>query len=85
MGAASLSSLLSRQSGFRETFGNPPDVFFPLEWLPGEMFAEGIFWIDLFKLSPNATGLIDFAEMTKSGSKYGACHICPGHEDNTLP
>ena len=49
------------------------------------MFAKGVFWIDLFKLTPNATGLIDFTEMTKSGSKYGACHICPGHEENPLP
>src|ERR1035441_8740248 len=52
-GAASLSSLLRRQSGFRETLGNPPDVFFPLEWLPGEMFAKGVFWIDLFEFTPN--------------------------------
>jgi len=85
VGAASLSSLLGRQSGFRETLGNPPDVFFPLEWLPGEMFAKGVFWIDLFKLTPNSTGLIDLTEMAKSGSKYGACKICPGHEENPLP
>jgi hypothetical protein len=57
VGAASLSSLLCRQSGFRETFGNRPAVVFSLEWLPGEMFAKGAFWIDLFKLTPNATRL----------------------------
>ena len=58
---------------------------FPLEWLPGEMFTKGVFWIDLFKFTPNAAGLIYFTEMTKSGSKYGACQICPGHKENTLP
>jgi hypothetical protein len=62
--AVSLGSLLRRQSCFREAFGNPLDVFFPLEWLPGEMFVKGVFWIDLFKLTPNATGLIVFTEMT---------------------
>ena len=32
-----------------------------------------------------ATGLIDLAEMAKSGSEYGAAKIRPGHEENTLP
>ena len=80
-----MSSPLHRQSGFRETFCNPPDVLFPLERLPDEIFAEGVFWIDLLKLTPNAAGLIDFTEMTKSGSKYGAREICPGHKENPLP
>jgi hypothetical protein len=80
-----LSSLLGRQSGFRETLGNPPDVFFPLEWLPGEMFAKGVFWIDLSKFTPNATGLIDLTEMARSGCKHGACKICLGNEENPLP
>jgi hypothetical protein len=36
-----LVSLLGRQSRFRETLGNPQDVLFLLERLPGEMFAKG--------------------------------------------
>jgi hypothetical protein len=61
-------NLLGRQSGFRETFGNPLNVLFPLERLPAEMLIEGVFWIDLFKFLPDATGLIDLIEMTESGS-----------------
>ena len=30
------------------------------------MFAEGVFWIDLFEFAPDATSLIDLTEMTKS-------------------
>jgi hypothetical protein len=59
-------SLLVRQPRFGETLGNPPDVLFLLERLPGEMFAEGVFWIDLFEFFPNATSLIAVTEMTKS-------------------
>ena len=33
------------------------------------MLIEGVFWIDLFKFLPDATGLVDLIEMTKSGSK----------------
>ena len=59
-------NLLVRQSGFREVLGNPPNVLFLLERLPGEMFAEGVFWIDLFEFFPDATSLINLTEMTKS-------------------
>ena len=62
----SRGSLLARQSGFRETLGNPLDVLFLFEGLPGEMFAEGVFWIDLFEFLPDATSFIDLAEMTES-------------------
>jgi hypothetical protein len=34
---------------------------------------------------PDATGLIDLAEMTKSGSKYGAGKIRTRDEENPLP
>ena len=61
-----LVSLLGRQSGLRETLGNPLDVFFLLERLAGEMLAEGVFWIDLFEFLPDATSLIALTEMTKS-------------------
>jgi hypothetical protein len=57
---------LRRQSGFRETLGKPPNVLFLLERLPGEMFAEGVFWIDLFEFFPDAASLIAVTEMTKS-------------------
>jgi hypothetical protein len=30
-------------------------------------------------------GIVELAEMTKSGSKYGACKIRSGHEKNPLP
>jgi uncharacterized protein (TIGR00730 family) len=48
--------LLGRQSGFRETFGNPLNVLFPLERLPAEMLIEGVFWIDLLKFLPDSIG-----------------------------
>ena len=64
--ARPLDSLLFRQPRFRETLGNPPDILFPLERLPGEMLGEGVFWIDLFKFSPDATSLINLTEVTKS-------------------
>ena len=64
--ARPLDSLLFRQPRFRETLGNPPDVLFLLERLPGEMFAEGVFWIDLFEFFPDTASLIAVTEMTES-------------------
>jgi hypothetical protein len=58
-----------RQTGLGETLGNPPNVLSLLKRLPGKMFAEGVFWIDLFELVPDATSLIAVTEMTKSGSQ----------------
>jgi hypothetical protein len=43
------------------------------------MFAEGVFWIDLFELVPDATSLIAVTEMTKSGSQQDAAKIRLGH------
>src|SRR5208282_2570624 len=34
---------------------------------------------------PDATGPIDIAEMTKSGSEYGAAEIRAGHKENPPP
>jgi hypothetical protein len=62
-------------SGLRSTIRpsrdprNPPNVLFLLERLPGKMFAEGVFWIDLFEFFPDATSLVAVTEMTKSGSQ----------------
>src|ERR1700691_1647132 len=81
---ASLISL-ARQSGFRETLSNPLYILFILERLPGEMFAEGVLWIDLFKFTPDATGLVNLPKMTKSGNEDGARKICPRHEQDALP
>ena len=78
-------SQLGRQTGLRETLGNQPKVFLPLERLPGEMFAKGVFWIDLFEFTPNATGFVDLIKMTESRSKHGPGKICPRHEENSLP
>ena len=63
-----LVRLLGRQSDFCQTIGNPLDVLFPLERLPAEMFIEGVLWIDLIQFVPDAPGLVDLTEMTKSGS-----------------
>jgi hypothetical protein len=57
---------LDRQSSFRKTIGNPPNVFFVLEGLSSEMLAEGVSCIDLFELSPDPTSFFDITEMTKS-------------------
>jgi len=53
-----------RQSGFRKTVSNPPDVFFVLERLPSEMLAEGVSWINLFEFSPDATCFFAITKMT---------------------
>ena len=55
-----------RQSGFRKTLSNPPDVLFVLERLPSEMFAEGVFWIDLFEFFQMRRASSTITEMTKS-------------------
>ena len=45
------------------------------------MFRERVFRIDLLEFAPDATGLIDLAEMTESRSKYGAAKIRFWSED----
>ena len=62
-------SLLVRQPRFCQTLGNPQDVLFPLERLPAEMLAKGVFRIDLFEFFPDAMSLINLAKMAKSGSQ----------------
>jgi hypothetical protein len=52
-----------------QTLSGRPDVLFPLERPPREMFAEGVFWIDLFEFLPDATSFIDLTEMAKSGNE----------------
>jgi hypothetical protein len=53
--------------------------------LPADVFGERVAWVDLFEFAPNATGLIDLAEMTKRGNEYGTGKIRPGHKENPLP
>jgi hypothetical protein len=45
------------QFSFCEALGNSPDVFFVPEWLPREVFAEGVLRIDILEFAPNATSL----------------------------
>ena len=49
------------------------------------MFAERVIWIDLLEFAPDATSLVDFTEMTESGSERGTRKIRLGHEENALP
>jgi hypothetical protein len=59
-----LKTSSDRQSGFRKTVSNPPDVCFVLERLPSEMLAEGVSWVNLFEFSPDTTSFFAITKMT---------------------
>ena len=48
------------------------------------MFAERVFRIDLLEFAPDATGLVDFTEMTKGGREETREKSVSGYEENAL-
>jgi len=40
------------------------DILFAREGQPGEVFPEGILWIDFLEFAPDAVGFIDITKMT---------------------
>ena len=69
--ASAVGGFSAQQPGFLETVREPPRILFPFERQPAQMFTERIFRVDLFEFAPNATGLVDLAEMTESGRERG--------------
>jgi hypothetical protein len=69
--ANAVGGFSAQQPGFLEAVREPLGIFLPLERQPAQMFAEGIFGIDLFEFAPNAPGLFDLAEMTERGGERG--------------
>src|SRR6185312_14164194 len=74
-----------RQSGLRKTVDDPQYILLSFERQPAEMLAERVFRIDLHEFAPDASGLVDLAEMAKGGRKRGAGKIRSGHEANAFP
>src|SRR5262245_15083975 len=74
-----------RQSGLRKTVDDPLDILLSFERQPAEMLAERVFRIDLHEFAPDASGLVDLAEMAKGGRKRGAGKIRSGHEADAFP
>ena len=80
MATLATTGMLARQTGFRETLGDTPDVVFVRVGLPAEMLAEGILRVDPLEFAPDAPRFIDFSEMAESGYERGAGKIRGGYQ-----